>query len=217
MILYFNSGSCSLASHVALEESGLPYEAVRVDLSKDQHQTPSYLEKNPWGRVPALDVSGTSLSENVAILQYLADQVPERNLLPKPGTMQRALATRWMALLSSTVHVAFRPLFRPNRLADTPTGQRDVTETGVRALNEVLAKLEAELDGRKFILESGFSLCDAYALVFALWTTRPKSRDVVIPTPHLHSIARSVLQRPAAQAAMQSEGLEFIERASATA
>ena len=214
MILYYNSGSCSLASHVALEETGLEYKAVRVDLSKDQHQTPEYLAKNPWGRVPALDISGTILTENVAILHYLADLVPERKLLPKPGTLGRAQATRWMALLSSTVHVAFRPLFRPSRLAETQKGRRDVTETGIRSLNEVLAKLDAELGDRSFILGDDFSLCDAYALVFALWTLRPNARNVVIPTPNLHRIAKTVAQRPAAQAAMRCEGLEFVGRTS---
>ena len=212
MILYFNSGSCSLASHIALEETGLEYAAVRIDLSKDQHQTPAYLAKNPWGRVPALDVFGTILTENVAILQYLADVVPERKLLPEPGTMSRAQATRWMALLSSTVHVAFRPLFRPSRLASTTVGQQDVFNTGLRALNEVLSTLEAELAGRATILESGFSLCDAYAFVFALWTQRPNVRELLVPTPNLHLIAKSVAARPAAQAAMQSEGVQFLER-----
>ncbi|EQB31363.1 MULTISPECIES: glutathione S-transferase family protein [Sphingomonadales] len=214
MILYYNSGSCSLASHVALEETGLKYEAVRVDLSKDQHHAPEYLLKNPWARVPALDVSGSTLTENVAILQYLADLVPERRLLPKPGTFDRALATRWLALLSSTVHVAFRPLFRPNRLATTPEGQEDVRDTGVRALNEVLGRLEAELGDRAFLLGDEYSLCDAYALVFALWTLRPNARTIVIPTPNLHRIAKTVSQRPAALAAMRQEGLAFVEPSS---
>lgn len=214
MTLYFSNGSCSLASHIALAESGLAYQAVRVDLSKGENQAPEYLAKNPWGRVPALDTSGPVLTENVAILQYIADLVPERTLLPKPGTMERAVANSFMALLSSTVHVAFRPLFRPNRLAETASGQADVTATGARMLNGVLSKLESELAGRKYVLADGFSLCDAYALVFALWTQRPKAKGLVIATPHLHALARTVLQRPSVQAAMRAEDLEFIEPAS---
>ncbi|PTD16822.1 glutathione S-transferase N-terminal domain-containing protein [Sphingomonas fennica] len=211
MKFYFNNGSCSLASHIALEESGLPFETVCVTLAAGQIQQADYLAKNPWGRVPALETAGAVLTENVAILQYIADLVPDRGLLPPSATLERARANRFLSLLSSTVHIAFRPLFRPNRLATTELGQADVIATGVEALNDVLKKLEAELSATEFVLESGYSLCDAYTLVFALWTQKPSARLLVTPTPNLHALAARVIKRPAVQAAMRTEKLIFID------
>jgi glutathione S-transferase len=209
MTLYYNRGSCSLASHVALEETGLDYSAVWIDLTKGSNYEPEYLATNRWARVPALECSGGVLTENVAILQYLADLVPDRKLLPAPGTFERAQAVRFLALLSSTIHVAFRPLFRPSRFVTSEGCQQEVVETGLAALNETLQKLEGELGGRQFVLGDEFSLCDAYALVFAVWSRRPSLEGKLEPTPALHAIGRRVADRPSGKRAMQSEEIEF--------
>ena len=92
LTLYFNPGSCSLASHAALEEAGFVYDLERVDLGKDVQNTPAYREKNPWGKVPALQIGDTVLTENIAILSYIAEQVPDRELLPLSG-IERARAS----------------------------------------------------------------------------------------------------------------------------
>lgn len=85
MKLLYNPESCLLATHAALEESGLPFEFERVDLAAGVNQQPAFLAKNRWGRVPALEVDGTILTENVAILPFIADRVPDRALLPIAG------------------------------------------------------------------------------------------------------------------------------------
>src|SRR3546814_13830436 len=103
--LYYNSGSCSLASHAALEESGLAYELERIDLGKNEQTRPEYLAKNPWAKVPALEIGVVIPTENVAILTYIAEQVLAFGLLPY-SEMERARAFEWLALLSSSVPIA---------------------------------------------------------------------------------------------------------------
>lgn len=110
MIFYYSPGSCSRASRIALEECGLAYDEVLIDVRAGAQATPDYQAINPWGRVPALAIDGVVLTENSAILSHLADRSPDRGLLPAPGTIDRARAAEWLSLLSSTVHVAFRPI-----------------------------------------------------------------------------------------------------------
>src|SRR3546814_7497225 len=110
---------------------------------------PEYLAKHPWAKVPALEIVDVILTENVAILTYIAEQVPAFGLLPVSG-MERARALEWLALLSSTVHVAFRPIFRPGRLAVSEAGQQDVAATGLEGLRAVLALLDERLGDAPF-------------------------------------------------------------------
>lgn len=207
--LYYSPGSCSLASHIALEETGLPYAAIKVDLQKGEQESEEYRTITAWSRVPALGVGDMVLTENVAILQYLADRVPEKALLPQPGTFERARAVEWLALLSSTVHAAFRPIFRPNRFATSEAGIQEVAAIGLNGLNRTLGLLERRLGDDPYTLGQAFSLCDAYLLVFLLWTERPVFRGKLDSLPRLHACARRITQRPAVRAAMTAEGLDL--------
>ncbi|AMK20341.1 MULTISPECIES: glutathione S-transferase N-terminal domain-containing protein [Sphingobium] len=95
--LYYNPGSCSLASHAALEEAGLPYEAELIDLTQNAQFSDAYRQKNPWARVPALQIGDDVLTENIAILNHIAELVPEKALLPTEG-LARARALEWLGL-----------------------------------------------------------------------------------------------------------------------
>ncbi|TCM32461.1 glutathione S-transferase [Novosphingobium sp. ST904] len=188
-----------MASLVALAESGLEYEVRTVDANNRDE----IARINPWGRVPALVLgSGTVLTETVAILFHVADRVPARHLLPPSGSEERVQALSFLTLLASSVHIAFRPVLRPDRLATTMHAQADVRSTGVQMLDSVLGRLEREIAGEASVLESGFSLCDAYALVFAQWSRRPQVRNLIEPTPRLHAVARAVQARPAVAEAL---------------
>src|SRR3546814_3409512 len=132
-----------------------------VDLTKNVQFSEEYRKKNPWARVPALQIDDQILTENIAILSYIAGLVPQKQLLPDTG-LARARALEWLALLSSTVHVAFRPIFRPNRLAESAQAQQDVAATGLIALRNVLALLAERLGEGHYTLGNQFSLCDLY-------------------------------------------------------
>ncbi|WP_176598097.1 MULTISPECIES: glutathione binding-like protein [Sphingobium] len=206
--LYYNPGSCSLASHAALEEAGLAYETELVDLTQNVQFSDDYRQKNPWGRVPALQIGQDILTENIAILSYIAELAPEKELLPKAG-LARARAMEWLALLSSTIHVAFRPIFRPNRIAETIDGQKDVAATGLNNLRTVLALLDGRLGDQPYALGDRFSLCDLYLFVFVLWSRRPVLDGKLGALPHLDAFAERIVVRPSISTALSQEGLNW--------
>ncbi|WP_420144678.1 glutathione S-transferase family protein [Sphingobium sp.] len=199
MILCHSPRSCSTAALIALAESGLPYEVRIVDVPSGQAGEAAHLAVNPWGKVPALILDdGQVIVETVAILAHIATLAPDRQLLPMPGSVAWAQAIAFMATLTGTVHIAFRPLLRPDRLAQTQAGRDDVTAMGQSALNAVLGQMEQAVQGTTSILPGGFSLCDAYAFVFAQWKRRPQVAPYAMETPRLDAVARAVAARPLA-------------------
>src|SRR4051812_16326215 len=155
--LFHSPGACSLAAHVLLEEIGAPYEAVRVDLRTGQQRTPEYLRTNWKGKVPALALDdGQILTENGAILPYLADLHPEKNLLP-PSTdpLGRARAQEWLAWCASSVQASFGPMFRPSRYHED---EARVKELARGVVQEQFDQLNACLKDRAFALGDRFSV-----------------------------------------------------------
>lgn len=130
MKLFYKPGACSLASHIALRESGLDFTIDSVDLAKKRLENgDDYLLINPKGQVPALLLDDeVLLTEGVAIMQYIADRVPDRQLLAPVGTIARYQTLEWLNYIATELHKGFTPLFRP----DTP----DDYKPTVRALLE---------------------------------------------------------------------------------
>jgi glutathione S-transferase len=143
-------------------------------------------------------------------LSFIADQVPEKCLLPKAGTIARAVAHEWLNFLSSTVHIAFRPVFRPERIAEDAGCIDGLRRVGIKAVAEALLQADAKVGRGPYTLGSSFSLCDSYLLVFLLWSRREPFNSADIPEcPALRAIARQALARPSVQRAMISEGLQI--------
>jgi glutathione S-transferase len=205
--LFYSPMACSLSCHIALEESGLPYELEEINTKTKANLTDSYRAINPLGKVPALSVDGRILTEAAAIMSYIADQVPEKSLLPQAGTMARAAAHEWLNFLSSTVHIAFRPVFRPERLVEDAGCIDGVRRVGVAAVVEALKQADAKLSKSTYALGDTFSVCDGYLLVFYLWSKRDPLNDLMPAFPALRANALNVLARPSVQAAMKGEGL----------
>jgi len=130
LTLYFSPGACSLASHIAIEETGAPYEAKLTALAKGEQRTPEYLAINPRARVPALKTEDGVITENVAILTYLAKRFPEKTLLPRdlPAEVR---CISMMAWLSNTVHPGFTRVFRPERFAEDPATHEAIKKSGL--------------------------------------------------------------------------------------
>jgi glutathione S-transferase len=114
MKLYYLPGACSQASNIALREAGLTFELVKVDRhTKKAADGLDFNEVNPKGYVPALTLdSGETLTENICVLQYIADRNPAAKLAPAYGTMERYRLIEWLAFISSEVHKNFSPMFR---------------------------------------------------------------------------------------------------------
>lgn len=204
--LYFSPGACSFAAHVLLEELGAPYDTVRVSVApQDQEQRkPEYLAVNPRARVPALAIADEILTESPAILAHLADNQPQAQLLPPPGSLPRARADEWMSFLSSTVHIAFAHLFRPERYADEATAKDEMKRKARSTIEHVLADIEGHLPAEGFAL-GRYSAIDPYLFVFYRWS-KLNGFDTAL-TPKYRALAGRVLERPAVQRVFEQEKL----------
>jgi glutathione S-transferase len=165
LVLYYTPGACSMASHIALEESGLAFEGRHVGPDGNVARA-DYLEVNPRGTVPALLADGAMLTENIAILRFIAGLAPR--LLPDDDWSQ-ALCFSRMAWFASSVHIAFRQTRRPERFASDPQAFDSVREVGHLAFRAALSDIDGMLQGREWIVGDRFSVADAYALVFYEW------------------------------------------------
>jgi glutathione S-transferase len=165
-------------------------------------------------RVPALKTYDGVITENVAILTYLAKRFPEKNLLPRdlPGEV-RCIST--MAWLSNTVHPGFRRVFRPERFAKDPTTHEAIKKSGRDAFWASLQEVDGLLAGKEWITGDQFTVCDPYALVFYQWGKR-----VELPVPDLKNYTswkERMLARPAVRKILEREKSVLLPVAAAAA
>jgi glutathione S-transferase len=198
MRLYFSPSACSLCPHIVLREAGLEFEPVRVNLAaKTTQDGADYRAINPKGYVPTLELDdGRVLTENPAVVQYLADLVPEKNLAPKAESFERYRLQEWLNFISTELHKQFSPLFRE----DTPEATREANRTKIR---ERLAYLSGQLKGKSYLMGETFSVADAYLFVTLRWTSK---FNIDLPKwPNLVEYAARIEKRPAVQAALAFE------------
>jgi glutathione S-transferase len=200
MKLYYSPGACSLSPHIALREAGLAFEPVLA--STKTHQLADgtdYYSINPKGYVPLLELdNGERLSEGPAIVQYIADQVPAKNLAPANGTMARYRLQEWLTFIGTEIHKSFSPLFNP----------ATTEEARAAAKTKIVARLgyvEQQLGDKPYLLGDQFSVADGYLFTVTNWS-RPTGIDLSA-FPKLSAFMARVGARPAVQEAMKAEGL----------
>ncbi len=201
MILYFKPGACSLAPHIILKEMQLDFD--KDEVNTDEQVTVSgndYRLINANGYVPSLALgTGEVLTEGVSILQYLADQQPEKGLAPPVGSVQRARLQEYLNFTSSELHKSFGLLFSSTSQAD----EKQQAKKRVAKHFDYLERLFS--DSRQYLLGGQFSVADAYLFVVTNW-----SNYVGIDLaqwPKLMAFVDRVLARKATQSAMRAEGL----------
>ena len=171
LTLYFSPGACSTASHIGIEETGAPYQEKPTLLPKGEHKTEAYLKINPRGKVPALDVDGKVITENTAILTYLAKRFPEKKLLPA-DPLEEARCISTMAWFSNSAHPPYTHYLRPERYADGEAAQAAVKETAKKTFMTACGEIDSLLEGKQWIMGDQFTVADGYALVFYGWGVR---------------------------------------------
>jgi glutathione S-transferase len=198
--LYYSPGACSLASHIALEEAGLPYTtALASTKTHTLTDGTDFYTINPLGYVPVLELAdGTRLREGPAILQYIADQVPQKHLAPAHGTLAHYRLQEWLTFISTELHKNFGPLFNPT----TPDAYKAVSKD---RLLERLKWIDGQLQGKQYLMGEHFTVADAYLFTVSNWIERVGMNGAALT--HLNALRARVAARPAVQAALKAEGL----------
>ena len=200
MKLYYSPGAWSLSPHIAMHEAGLTFEAIMAPTKT--HTLPDgsdYYAVNPLGYVPYLTLDdGRSLHEGPAIVQYIADQAPAKNLAPAHGTYERYKLQEWLTFIGTELHKTFSPLF-------VPTTHPDTKASALERLQGRLKWVDGELDGKQYLMDDQFTVADGYLFTVTNWA-QYVGLDLT-PYPNLLAYRSRVGARPAVIAAMKAEGL----------
>lgn len=172
MKLYYLPGACSLADHIVLEWTGASYEAVQV--ARDELKSPEYLKISPRGVVPALaDDDGWTLTENEAILHYLAEKHPEAELAGS-DIRGRAEVNRWLGLLNSDVHQSFKPLFAPASFLADEAQHEELKMRARQKLRGLFQRIDEHLESSPWLAGEHRSIADPYLFVVLRWARAMK-------------------------------------------
>lgn len=200
MKLYYSPGACSLASHIALREAGLSFEAVKVEgRGPKMAGGEDYSKVTAKGYVPALRLDdGSVLTEGTAILPFVGDQNPASGLAPAAGTMARYRLHEWLGYINSELHAKFGPFFIPG----TTEEQKALAKTNLARRFDFA---QSELGSKQFLMGDTFTVADAYLFTVLGWCS-----FVGIDLgqwPGLKAYHGRIAGRPAVQASLKAEGL----------
>ena len=199
MKLYYSPGACSLSPLIALHEAGIAFEPVLASTKTHKLQDGTdYYTINPKGYVPLLELdNGERLSEGPAIVQYIADLAPAKNIAPANGTMARYRLQEWLNFITSEIHKGFSPLFNPAVPEEFKAMQR-------KKLVERFTWLDGELKGKSWLMGDTFTVADGYLYTVANWC-QFAGVDIA-GLANLGAYLQRVAARPAVQQARRTEG-----------
>lgn len=201
MKLYYSPGACSLSPHIALHEAGLAFTPVLASTKSHKLQDGTdFYTINPLGYVPVLELDdGTRLREGPAIVQYIADQAPHKNLAPANGTLARYRLQEWLNFIGTELHKGHSPLFQAN----TPDAYKPIVR---EKLLSRFQWLDEQLAGREWLMGEHFSVADGYLFTVSGWGKHVGLDHSGLP--NLQAYLARVGARPAVQAALKAEGLQ---------
>ena len=199
MKLYYAPGACSISPHIVLEESGLPFELEKVDLqTKETASGHDFYLVNTKGSVPALELDdGQVLTEGAAIVQYLGDQVPEKELIPLPKTMERYRVMEWLNFIATELQKSFTPIFNP--------AYTSCREEAKKTLLRQFDFVDRRLTGKSYVMGERFTVVDAYLFTISTWIEAAELS--VDQWKALSAYRKRISERPAVCRAMMAEGL----------
>jgi len=199
MKLFYSPGACSQAPHILLHEIGMSHEAERVDLkAKTREDGSSYLDVNPKGSVPAIELdNGEVLTENAVILQYLGDRSGSSDALPAIGSFRRYRVLEWTNFITTELHKRFGLLFNPK-----PSDEAKAMT--IDDLGKKLDFVEKAIGDGPFLMGEELTIADPYLFVIAGWTEKFIGFD---RWPKLKAFRERMMQRPSVRNVLQFEGL----------
>jgi len=201
--LFYAVNTCSLASHIALEEAGAEYSAVRISFAADEQRAPEYLAINPKGRVPAMVTDKGILTETPAMLAFIAQSFPEAGLAPLDDPFAFAQVQAFNSYLCSTVHVAHAHRMRGQRWADDPAAIAAMQRKVPQSVAACFELIEHEMLKGPWVMGEAYTICDPYLFTLAGWL-EGDGVDLA-PLPRVIAHRRRVSERPAVQKAVAEE------------
>lgn len=205
--LYFATGTCALATHIALEEAGASYEAVRLDFATQAQRGPEYLAINPKARVPALVAESGTLTETPALLVYVAQRFPAAELAPLADAFALAQVQEFNSYLCSTVHVAHAHGRRGARWADDAPAIEAMKRKVPATMSDCFTLIENKLLRGPWVMGEQYTICDPYLFTIASWLEGDG-----VDTGKLRRVLdhrRRMLARPAVLKAVAAEGTQI--------
>ena len=202
--LYYSPGACSLVPHIALDEAEAGFELTPVILLEGQHLTADYLAINPHARVPALATDQGVITENIAILNFIADEFQAPGSVPRGDHFSAAKCNELLGWFASTVHISFAQVWRASRFTDDEAVHPTIVEGGRANLARQFEEIES-LCSDEWLAPGGFSAADGYALTFLRWAKRI-GFDLA-NYPQWTALAGRALERPGVKRVVQREGL----------
>jgi glutathione S-transferase len=184
LILYLSPGSSAMATHIALHEIGVPFDAKPISFAKREQQSPEYLAINPEGKVPSLVIDGLVITEVAATLYYLARRYPEAGLWPAGGILEEAQVISWMSFIASTIHPARR--------------------VGLERWKEVFKIADPRLDAKEWAVGDRYSIADIH-LFRLYWRFKTATSPAAGEYPNLDAHYKRVVTRPAVKKTIEIE------------
>ena len=201
--LFYASDTCSLASHIALEDAGADYSTARISFANDEQRKPEYLAINPKGRAPALVTDKGVLTETPAILAFIAQSFPQARLAPLDDPFGFAEVQAFNSYLCSTLHVAHAHRMRGNRWADDPAAIAAMQRKVPESVASCYQLIEEKMLRGPWVMGETYTICDPYLFTLAQWM----ELDGVDPArlPKVSDHRRRMSERPAVRKAIAQE------------
>jgi glutathione S-transferase len=207
---FYSTATLSTPASIALEEAAIKVDAIEVSFKKNVNV--AELDKaNPLGRVPAIvNEQGKVLTQNVAVLEYIADLNPSSKLLAAPGSWERYETMAWLGFSVSDFNKGFEPLFRAEQMATSEQARAEIVKYGTENMTEYLRYIDQSLQGREFIVGNYFTIADIHLFVMLGWTTWAELD--LSEFRNIRDYMKRVYNRPAVQKVLKAEDLlEFVQ------
>jgi glutathione S-transferase len=201
--LFYAAHTCSLASHITLEEAGAEYSTVRISFVANQQRSPEYLAINPKGRVPAMITARGILTETPAILAFIAQSFPNAGLAPLDDPFAFAQVQAFNSYLCSTLHVAHAHRMRGYRWADDPAAIAEMQRKVPQSVGACYDLIERDMLKGPWVMGEAYTICDPYLFTLAQWLEDDGVDPVRLPRVIDHR--RRMSERHAARKAIAEE------------
>jgi glutathione S-transferase len=201
--LFYAPDTCSLASHIALEDAGADYSTARISFANDEQRKPEYLAINPKGRAPALVTDKGVLTETPAILAFIAQSFPQARLAPLDDPFRLAEVQAFNSYLCSTLHVAHAHRMRGNRWADDPAAIAAMQRKVPESVTSCYQLIEGKMLKQPWVMGETYTICDPYLFTMAQWL----EQDGVDPSrfPNVIDHRRRMSERSEVRKAIAAE------------